>query len=133
MNTSIFEKCVTGLQHIGIPTNDIEATIAFYEGLGFKTIYRVLNEAANEPVAFLEFGNLVLEIYQNNQAAMKTGAIDHIALDTKNIGILYEEIKNAGYKIISGGINSLPFWERGIRYFIIEGVNAEKIEFCEKL
>lgn len=25
----------TGLQHIGIPTNDIAETIAFYEKLGF--------------------------------------------------------------------------------------------------
>ena len=27
----------TGIQHIGIPTNDIEKTIAFYKELGFET------------------------------------------------------------------------------------------------
>ena len=26
----------TGIQHIGVPTNDIEATIAFYQKLGFE-------------------------------------------------------------------------------------------------
>ena len=48
-------ETVTGLQHIGIPTNDIEKTIAFYNSLGFQTIYRTVNKAANppEPVAFM--------------------------------------------------------------------------------
>ena len=35
----------TGIQHIGIPTSDIETTIRFYEGLGFQTtaqIFRLL-------------------------------------------------------------------------------------------
>ena len=27
---------ITGIQHIGLPTNDIEATIKFYETLGFE-------------------------------------------------------------------------------------------------
>ena len=26
---------LTGIQHVGIPTNDIEETVAFYEKLGF--------------------------------------------------------------------------------------------------
>ena len=29
----------TGIQHIGIPTSDIETTIRFYEGLGFQTMH----------------------------------------------------------------------------------------------
>ena len=28
----------TGLQHIGVPTNDIERTKAFYEHLGFQQV-----------------------------------------------------------------------------------------------
>lgn len=43
----------TGIQHIGIPTNDIEATIAFYQKLGFIPVLRTVNEQANEKVAFL--------------------------------------------------------------------------------
>lgn len=38
---------------MGLPTNDLKATIAFYEGLGFETVYQVKNEAAGEDVAFL--------------------------------------------------------------------------------
>ena len=38
-----------------------------------------------------------------------------------------------GYKLLTDGIQSLDFWENGIQYFIIEGPNKEKLEFCQKL
>ena len=44
----------TGVQHVGIPTNNIEETIAFYEKLGFEKVFETVNEAANEKVAFLK-------------------------------------------------------------------------------
>ena len=37
---------LNGIQHIGIPTNDIEATVHFYETLGFEAILRTVNEEA---------------------------------------------------------------------------------------
>ena len=43
-----------GIQHIGIPTNDIEATIDFYKALGFEIAFRTVNEEADEEVAFLK-------------------------------------------------------------------------------
>ena len=55
----------TGIQHIGIPTNDIEATIAFYQKLGFIPVLRTVNEQANEKVAFLRLHNLNIETYEN--------------------------------------------------------------------
>ena len=30
------KNLMNGIQHLGIPTNDIEATISFYEKLGFE-------------------------------------------------------------------------------------------------
>ncbi|MFZ1442030.1 MAG: VOC family protein, partial [Fusicatenibacter saccharivorans] len=47
---------LNGIQHVGIPTNDIETTIAFYEKLGFEMAFRTVNEAADEKVAFLKLG-----------------------------------------------------------------------------
>ena len=32
----------TGVQHIGIPTNDINKTIEFYHALGFETALRTV-------------------------------------------------------------------------------------------
>ena len=42
----------TGIQHIGIPTNDIEKTIAFYQKLGFEIALQTVNEEADEKVVF---------------------------------------------------------------------------------
>ena len=38
-----FKDISTGLQHIGMPTNDIEKTIRFYEALGFEVAFRMNN------------------------------------------------------------------------------------------
>ena len=43
---------MTGIQHIGIPTNDIDATLDFYHKLGFETAFQTVNEEANEKVVF---------------------------------------------------------------------------------
>ena len=51
----------TGVQHIGIPTNDIDKTVEFYHKLGFETAFETVNEEANEKVVFLKLGTLVVE------------------------------------------------------------------------
>ena len=122
----------TGVQHIGIPTNDIEKTIAFYHSLGFNTALRTINGA--EEVAFLQLHNLVIETYQNHQAAMAYGAIDHIAIDVKDIDHMFDIVKATGhFTMLDQQVNSLPFWKHGVKFFTIEGPNREKIEFCERL
>lgn len=127
------EKYITGIQHIGIPTNDIDKTVTFYQGLGFEIAHSIFNEAANEKVVFLKMKNVMIESYENHCAVMKAGAIDHIAMDVNNIDFLYNEMKAAGYNMVHDSVQFLPFWEKGIRFFIIIGPNEEKLEFCEKL
>ena len=48
------KNLMNGIQHLGIPTNDIEATISFYEKLGFEIALRTVNEEADEKVAFFK-------------------------------------------------------------------------------
>lgn len=136
----------TGVQHIGIPTNDIKKTIEFFQLLGFEVAFRTIN--GPEEVAFLQLHNLVIETYQNHQAKMEYGAIDHIAIDVKNIDALFEEVKAKAieaekvatekqatslFRMLDTQVNGLPFWEKGVKFFTIEGPNKEKIEFCERL
>ena len=102
----------TGVQHIGIPTNNIEKTINFYLTLGFEVALRTVNGA--EEVAFLQLHNLVIETYQNHQAAMAYGAIDHIAIDVKNIDELFKVVQRAGLKMLDTNVYGLPFWENGV-------------------
>ena len=121
----------TGIQHIGIPTNDIETTIAFYHKLGFETAFETVNDG--DRVVFLKFASLVIETYESKDAAMKSGAVDHIALDVKDIEKTYELINQEGLNTTKDTIHFLPFWENGVKFFTIEGPNKEKVEFSQFL
>ena len=88
---------------------------------------------ANEKVAFLKLNNLVIETYENKAAKMESGAIDHVAIDVKDIEKVYELINHAGLNTTRDTIHFLPFWENGVRFFTIKGPNKEKIEFSQYL
>ena len=128
-----FQKYITGLQHIGIPTNDLEATIAFYETFGFQVTFQTVNEAAGERVAFLRMGDVTVETYENKQAALRNGAVDHLALNVTDIEAVFRLAKEKGLCILDEGIQSLPFWENGVRFFSVAGPNKEKVEFNQYL
>lgn len=55
---------VTGIAHIGIPTNDMEKTIEFYRNLGFQVLLETYNEKACEKVAFLQLQNYCIETFE---------------------------------------------------------------------
>ncbi len=124
---------LNGVQHIGIPTNDIENTIEFYQKLGFEIAFRTVNEEANEKVVFLKLHTLVIETYENKAAVMQSGAIDHIAIDVKDIEKVYAMINQAGLNSTQDTVHFLPFWENGVKFFTIEGPNKEKVEFSQYL
>lgn len=121
---------VNGLQHIGIPSEDIQKSIAFYEALGFTKIYETMN--GEEKVAFMELGNLVLELYGNRPIKGERGAIDHIALNSTDIEASYAACRELGLTFFDN-LSSLPFWENGIRYFSVIGPSKEILEICQKL
>lgn len=123
----------TGIQHIGIPTNDIEKTIAFYKELGFETALQTINEEADEKVAFLKLKTLVIETYENKAAKFESGAIDHVAIDVNDIEEVYQYISEKKLNTTNDTIHFLPFWKNGVRFFTIEGPNMEKIEFSQYL
>ncbi len=127
------KELTTGIQHIGIPTNNIEITKKFYHELGFETAYETVNEEANEKVAFLKLHNLVIETYENKDAKMKYGAIDHIAIDVTDVEKVYEKICDMELNTLGDEIHFLPFWGNGVRFFTIEGPNKERVEFSQYL
>lgn len=122
----------TGLQHIGIPTKDIDKSREFYEKLGFEVTYSTTLEENNQKVIFLKLHELILEIYEGD-AKMAAGAIDHIALNVTDIDKAYEAVKEAGLLGNCDGIHFLPFFENGVKYFSIPGPNCETVEFNQYL
>ena len=48
---------------------------------------------------------------------MSDGAYQHVALDVEDIESMYQKICNEKYTIITDGIEELPFWENGVKFF----------------
>lgn len=120
---------ITDIQHIGLPTNSMENTTAFFQSLGFQPIHSAKN--GEQSIVFLRFKNITIEVYTDPVPAGKPGAVDHIALNVDSIEPVYEYARQMGYEAIDGQICDLPFWTNGIRYFTVVGPNGEKIEFCQ--
>ena len=123
-----FQNFITGLQHIGIPTNDMEETVEFYSTLGFQIALQTVNHAADE-----KMGDVTLEVYENKKAAMAHGALDHIALNVTDIEKVFQMAKEQGFFMLDTEIQFLPFWEQGVKFFTILGPNKEKVEFSQYL
>lgn len=122
---------LTGIQHVGIPTKDIKRTIEFYERLGFNVTLATQN--GQQSVAFMQLKNLVMEFYEGDASNIQNGAIDHFAIDVKDIDKVFAFVKTLGVELLNQEVQALPFWEKGVRFFTIVGPNNEKIEFCERL
>lgn len=121
----------TGIQHVEIPTKDMDATKKFYEDLGFEAAFETVNDEAR--VCFLKMYNLVMEVYESEDAAGKIGAIEHVAIDVTDIEQVYKEICDKNMNTLQDEIHFLPFWDNGVRFFTIKGPNEEKIEFSQFL
>lgn len=103
----------------------------FYEDLGFEAAFETVNDGAR--VCFLKMHNLVMEVYESEDAAGKIGAIEHVAIDVTDIEQVYKEICDKNMNTLQDEIHFLPFWDNGVRFFTIKGPNEEKIEFSQFL
>ena len=89
----------TGIQHIGIPTKDMDATIRFYESLGFERLYETRNkEEDDRRVIFFQLHDLVLETYEVKDPKMVLGAIDHFSINVKDIDDAFRFINEEQYQ-----------------------------------
>lgn len=123
---------IIGLDHIGLPTADYDKTIEFYSTFGFEVVYETMNEG--NKVGFLKLHNVMIETWQENDPAMRAGAVDHFAMAVRDVDALYQLALSKGYAIKDPeGLRFLPFWENGIRFFNVIGPNNETVEFSQKL
>ena len=89
-----------------------------YRDISFENGLKYLRERMDSgeyyAVVLLKTGKVIGNIYCGNRAF---------------------DAKEVGYKIVEGedGPILLPFFDKGVRYFTIEGPNKEKIEFNQKL
>ena len=122
--------------HIGLGTNDIEATAKWYEDvLGFEEYGRCVAPDGT-PCRFLTDGYLNYEIFQpvNGIDPAVVGKIDHISFVSDDIEADYAAAVQEGHRCTTDGIEQSPTaWKRGCRYFKIATATGEEIEFCQIL
>ncbi|MCF6514962.1 VOC family protein [Lactobacillus sp. S2-2] len=119
----------TGLQHVGIPSENLDKTIAFYEKIGFEKAGQFMN--GENRVAFMRYGNLTVETWEGDPVNKEDGAINHLSMNTTDVDAAFKAAKEMGLEVIDSEIQELPFWDNGIRFFNIYGPNHEKLEFCQ--
>ena len=137
----MLELRVTGLQHLGVPVTDIARSKVFYTRLGFHEVMAtpLHTESGDIQVAMMKTGEFVLELYQlPNKALVEIstrghGHIDHFALDVDDIPQVFDTVKAAGLVSLEREPVFVPFWDKGVFYFNIEGPDGEKIEFNQRL
>lgn len=124
---------LSGWNHLGIPTVDIDASRAFYQQFGFEEdlCAEVPTDDGLVYVLMMKLGDFVLEFFQLPGANLPNtdGKIDHIAMDVMDADAAYEEFKEAGFILIEEAPVPLDILDNGVKFFNIRGPNGEKVEF----
>ena len=131
------QERIRGLHHVGLPTDCMDETIAFYQSFGAKIIFEKMDEDGGRPirVTLLDFAGLVVECYERTETPKNTGAIEHLAFRVEGVEELYRICKEKGYEMMADCAESIgisTYWPKNARWFIVYGPNREKIEFCQE-
>ncbi len=126
------------LHHVGIPTGNMDATIAYYEKKqGMTLTYRKkIHVPIKIELAFLQKADKVIELFSTpsmGKTPVEGGGIDHVAFLVDNATETFYEAKSQGYDVKSMTLQELPIYEHGIRYFMVQGPDKELVEFMEIL
>jgi len=133
---------IRGIQHLGIPVTKIDRSSLFYQRLGFSVEFSttLTENGGDTRVTMLQNGSLTIELYQKplgqvEEIARRTdGHIDHVALDVQDIDAALREIRSMGLPVLEENAPvTLPFWEKGVKYFTVRGPDGEKVEFNQRL
>jgi catechol 2,3-dioxygenase-like lactoylglutathione lyase family enzyme len=108
---------VTGLFHVAIKTNDLDATVKFYtEVLGMKLVHR---PDFGFPGAWIAAGDDVpiIHIYAGGPALLDgktpygTAALDHVSLTIKGWDECLERVKRLGYDWRAAIVPGTSLWQ----------------------
>ena len=123
---------ISGLHHISLKCatlEEFEKAKKFYVDLFGFTIVREWPEGI-----MIDFGNGMLEIFNNGEGIKTKGALRHIAFATDNVDEIVDLVRNAGYEVFIEPkdivIDSEPIFPA--RMAFCYGPLGEEIEFFQE-
>ena len=127
------EELATGLSYVGIPAKDFGEAMLFYSEIGFNVTSLNAHPETEGKVAFMQLGNLIIELYEDPKAHDGDGAINRLSIDVSDVEQVHRLLIKRALNTLDDEIHFLPYGKDGMRYFQIEGPGGERIEFCQKL
>jgi len=119
---------IKGLAHIGIFVKDLEASIDFYQRLGFM-LDKI--ETIHIRLAFLSAGTCLIELVeQKDMATRAAGPVDHFAVEVDDIDAAIARAKENGIDIDASTVKSIDILG-GIKNVFFAGPDGERLEFVE--
>lgn len=125
-----------GWSHLAVKVRDLEASMNFYQGLGFeKTDSGYLDTPEGRlQIGFVGNHGFELELIQmigSGLEELKTrgaGHLDHIALNVEDAKEAFFLAKKEGYQLEDYTVHELPLFEHGVRFFTVLGPDGERVE-----
>lgn len=125
---------IKGLHHISMKCSKGEQfneVMNFYTGILGLKIAKTWGGEENPDGVLFETGNGLIELFTNRTDEPECGIIRHFALETDNADLITDEVRKAGYEIITEPKNiTVPFNAR-IAFCI--GPMGETVEFIQFL
>ena len=123
---------ITGLDHIAILCSEREASLRFYETLGFRAIESHVRPERNDEVIFMNGPGIVLELFISEKHPQRVSnpeayGLRHLALRVSDAQTVREKLITAGYA--PEPIRTDTF--NGIKLFFVKDPDGLPIELHE--
>ena len=129
-------KHLNGLAHIALYTNDLQASLAFYERLGGRLTDRAESKkpSGTNLLAMVQMPGFYLEIIEPHDGTTllpEHGVFPHIAIEVDDIGAALTDIRAAGITSFrTTEPMNMPLFG-GIRNIFFTGPSGELIELLQ--
>ncbi len=130
-----------GLAHIGLFTEDVEASKSFYmNNLGFKLDYETKLDKPNNAwskIAFINLNGMVIELIEPSDKTLvkkgNNGSVDHLTIEVKNLPDIVSNLKTRGitFETEVPIINEKLY--NGVQIIFFRGPSGERLELFEFL
>ena len=122
---------VVGLHHAGVVVANLERSIAFYgDVFGLEVAERL--DFGGERLAFLQVGPARLELIESApQAPRRTGVVDHVALEVRDLGGLLRHLEQRGVTLVDREPIDVPGLNARILFCL--GPDGERLELFERV